>query len=280
MKSEPEALYKNRLISKAYPKLDELAHNAFSTAVQSRHDDTARLNRLNTYLSRLVDMESSRHVLVLGCGPHPQPISILAANGHSVIGVEPVESFVNSANEFLTDNAVVLQGAAESIPLEYQSQDIVYFESVIEHVDSIRISLSEIYRVLKPNGILYLSTTNRHKFSLTGTNGEYNIPFYNWMPRLLKESYIHHHLHFRPSLANYTERPAVHWFTYQDLFAAGRDSGFARFYSLIDLMRPSDESIKKSSFRQRILKLTQQNPLVRSLALSQMSGHIIMWKRG
>ena len=129
-------------------------------------------------------------------------------------------------------------GAAEAIPLADASQDVVFFENVLEHVDSPRLSLTEIFRVLKPGGIAYVTTTNRLRFSLVGRNDEYRVPFYNWAPKLVKESYVFLHLHYRPELANFTERPAVHWFSYADLCALGRDVGFSSFYSPLDCRRP------------------------------------------
>jgi SAM-dependent methyltransferase len=272
-------LYKNRKYADGYPNLDELAHEAFSHAVTSRPDDGPRIERLFTYLSRLIDLTERRNIVILGCGPHPRPAQILINKGYNVVAVEPVQSFVETATEYLGDSASVMRGAAEAIPLPDCSQDIVIFESVLEHVDSIPHSLEEIYRVLAPGGVLYMSTTNRHRFSLNGSNGEFNVPFYNWFPRLVKESYVFQHLHYNPKLANYTKRPAVHWLTFADLCGRGRDAGFAQFYAIVDLMLLSDPSVSKSRLRRVLLPLIQQNPWLRSLALTQIGHAIFMLKR-
>ena len=272
-------LYAERKLAAGYPNLDQLAHEAFSHDVLSRLAETPQLQRLFTYLGRLVDLGEPKNILVLGCGPHPQPVQILANMGHKVVGVEPVQSFVETATHYLGDLASVNQGSAEDIPLPDSSQDVVLFESVLEHVDSIPHALEEIYRVLAPGGVLYLSTTNRHHFSLNGSNGEFNVPFYNWFPRLVKESYIFEHLHYRPELANYTERPAVHWLSFADLSSCGRDARFVKFYSIVDLMRPSDPSITKSWLRRILLPHIQSNPWLRSLALTQIGHGIFMTKR-
>jgi hypothetical protein len=136
-----------------------------------------------------------------------------------------------------------------------------------------------MYRVLAPGGVLCVTTTNRHRFSLDGSNGEFNVPFYNWLPRLLKESYVFQHLHYQPKLANYTARPAVHWLSYADLCERGRDAGFAQFYAIVDLMRITDPSIAKSGLRRFVLPMLQQHPWLRSLALTQIGHAIFMLKR-
>ena len=133
-----------RLLSAGFPDMDKLAHDAFAGSVLSRPDDSARVERMVKYLARLVKMESDCRILVLGCGPYPEPIKILAEKGFSTTGVEPVDSFVDTAKEYLGSQAVVLQGAAEQIPVDDGTQDIVWFESVAEHVDSIRVSLEAV----------------------------------------------------------------------------------------------------------------------------------------
>jgi ubiquinone/menaquinone biosynthesis C-methylase UbiE len=199
--------------------------------------------------------------------------------GHHAVGVEPVTSFVEAAREYLGDASAVLQGTAERIPLDDESQHLVFLESVMEHVDSPTQSLQEAHRVLAAGGIAYVVTTNRFLFRPTGKNGEFNARFYNWYPRLVKECYVFHHLHYKPSLANYTERPAVHWYSYSDLCRLGREVGFGQFYSILDLVRPEDAAIAKSRFRRLVLRQLQRFPWLRALALTQLGGTVVMLKR-
>jgi len=49
---------------------------------------------------------------------------------------------------------------AYNLPFKDECFDGAYFCEVIEHLDSPKECISEIYRVLKPNGSLYLSTPN------------------------------------------------------------------------------------------------------------------------
>jgi ubiquinone/menaquinone biosynthesis C-methylase UbiE len=172
----------------------------------------------------------------------------------------------------------VKKGRAESLPLPDGSQDLVIMESVLEHVVSPTRSLGEAFRVQAPGGVLYITTTNRLKFGIAGRNGEFNVRFYNWFPRLLKESYVFQQRHFKPELANSTVWPAVHWFTYADLCVRGREAGYESFYSLLDLMRPEDPGISRNGFRRTFLRSFQSNPWFRSLALTQLGGVIFMTK--
>ena len=275
--------YRDRLLGEGYPQLEQRSAEAYIDILKVRPDDTARVERLLLHLGRIIDIQPCRKILVLGCGPKPQVSRILMEKGYKVVGVDPSLKYVEEANRYLGDKGSVLQGAAEEIPLPDASQDLVFFESVLEHVDSVSHSLNEIERVLKPGGALYLSTTNRFRFSPRGHNGEYNVRFFNWLPRSVKESFVFLHLHYSPDLANYSARPAVHWFSYGELCALGREAGFARFYTMLDVLRPGDQVMRSNIFRRvlgQLLPRIQRNAWLRALVLSQRGSSIIMLKRG
>jgi len=271
--------YAGRRLAEGYPGLDRLALKKFTATLDAQADDTPRLEGLLARLDRLIDLDRARNIVVLGCGPRPQTVKHLLERQFNVIGVEPVPLFVESARQYLNDAAHVMEGAAECIPVADGSQQIVFCDSVLEHVVSPTRSLDEMYRVLAPGGIAFITTTNRYRFSITGDNGEFMFRFFNWLPRLLKESFVHHHLHYDPRLANYTQLPAVHWFTYSELCALGRQAGFAQFYALLDLMDSSDPALSGSRLKRWLVKKLKFNPWIRALALTQRGDTIIMFKR-
>jgi SAM-dependent methyltransferase len=275
-KSAQADAYKDRPLVDGYPGLESISTDRKSSA---RPDDKREhLERIVSYVDRLIGIDRVRRIAVVGCGPRPETISILAELGYDVVGIEPVEEYVTAANAFLGRLARVQQGSAENMQLEAASQDVILLESVLEHVDSPLDSLREAFRVLAPGGLALVITTNRLKISPGGTNPEFNVRYYNWLPASVKEGYVHNHLHYGPQLANYSPRPAVHWFTFSRLCKLGRTAGFARFYSHLDLMRPDDPSL--SGLKRGVLRLVRASPWMRALALSQVGRVIFMWKRG
>ncbi len=270
---------KPRRLAEGHPDLGPGHLEAYLNIIKTLPDDSGRLERLLTYLDRIADLEAPKDVVVVGCGPRPQAVKVLRELNHRVLGVEPVITFVAAAQEYVGQPELVLKGWAEALPLETSSQDLVICDSVLEHVDSPRKAIAEMYRVLRPGGIAYVSTTNRWRFSLTGDNGEYHVRFLNWLPRLVRESYVFQHLHHNPALANYSLRPAVHWFTFPELCALGRDSGFAQFYSLLDVLVREDPSVRNKWWRRVILRPVQRNAWLRALALTQVGYAIAMLKR-
>ncbi|HKP87282.1 MAG TPA: class I SAM-dependent methyltransferase [Blastocatellia bacterium] len=272
-------MYLSRKLAEAHPGMERLALERFIATLESQGDETARIERLLARLNRLVDLSGRKSAVVLGCGPRPQTVRFLAEKNFDVVGVEPVTSFVRSACEYLGTTDQVVEGAAERIPLADDSQHLVFCDSVLEHVVSPAKSLDEMRRVLAPGGVAFITTTNRHKFSIKGENGEYRYRFFNWLPKLVKECLVFQHLHYDPRLANYTQLPAVHWFTYSELCALGRQAGFAQFYSLLDLMDANDPAIKRSRAKRWALDKFKFNPWLRALALTQKGDTIIMLKK-
>jgi ubiquinone/menaquinone biosynthesis C-methylase UbiE len=274
---ELRSLYTSKPLSEGYPELERRGVE-FHTASHDAQADV--IKAIAQSLARLVDISTgSRAMLVVGCGPKPHAILQLRGLGYVVRGIEPVPGLLAAARAFVGDQDSILQGTAEALPVETQSQRFVLMNSVLEHVDSPHKSLAEMYRVLEPGGVLFIYTTNRWKFNWRGFNGEYNVRFFNWFPRIVQESYVFHHLHYRPSLANYNPRPAFHWFTYPELCMLGRAAGFGYFYSLLDLVDNDSPLIAKRPLRRILLNRVKYHPWLRALALTQTGGSIFMLKR-
>ena len=272
-------LYTDRKLVQGHPGLDRLAFEKYTAILDTLPEGSAPVDLYLRCVDRLVEPGEPKNILVLGCGPRPETLEMLTRKGYEAVGVEPVPSFVRSAREYLGASDKILEGAAEEVPLASGSQDMVICESVLEHVDSPTKSLHEIFRVLAPGGVACIVTNNRHRISLKGDNGEFNVRYYNWLPDVVKESFVFHHLHYDPSLANYAGRPAVHWYSYADLCRLGRQAGFYKFYSILELREKKDPSIAKSRIRTFLLDKLKYNPWLRALALTQVGGFIVMLKR-
>ena len=247
-------------------KLEDLGAQHF------REHQTAKDWRPMAGYLRSLGVPAAGRILVVGCGPKPAAVVQLLELGFDAVGLEPLPGSYASACDVVGPGRMVL-GTAEELTVESGSCDALVIHSVLEHVDSPEMAMSEAYRALKPGGVAYVGTTSRYRLSLRGWNGEFRIPFYNWFPALVKEGYILRHLHYDPTLASYTPRPAVHWFTFAGLCALGRRVGFAWFYSSIDLMTDAGGA------KGRLARLCRWSPWIRALYLSQLGGGIYMVKR-
>ena len=104
--------------------------------------------------------------------------------------------------------------SGDRLPFHAGSFDIVYANSLLEHVDNWEPCLTEWVRMLAPGGLLWVETTN----VLCPRQGEFRwLPLYSWWPASLKGLAVRAARGPFPALANYTPCPALHWFSFFQL---------------------------------------------------------------
>ena len=103
-------------------------------------------------------------VLVAGCGYGHEALFIRKELGTTVTGVD-MEKLWDPVAEWGADIAglELLVGSVQDLPFADNSFDLVFFHHVIEHVGSPSVSLRELSRVLRPGGLIYIGTPNRHR---------------------------------------------------------------------------------------------------------------------
>jgi len=265
-------MYETRVLSDGHP---DIGAREVAAKVSDSKVPSDPLADIVACVSRAVGLPRVRSAAIIGCGPVPHAVVELQGLGWRAVGIEPVPAFVAAARHLVGQPEDIVKASAEETTLESESQSLVVMQNVLEHVDSPLKALGEAYRILLPGGVLFVTTTNR----LEITNDEYTVRFYQWLPRLLQEAYVHQHLHFEPRLARHTSRPAVHWFTYAQLCGLGRSVGFYRFYSKLDLLDKDDGAIRGRPLREFLLNKVRYNPWLRSAVLTQKGGSIFMLKR-
>jgi 2-polyprenyl-3-methyl-5-hydroxy-6-metoxy-1,4-benzoquinol methylase len=100
-------------------------------------------------------------VLDIACG-EGYGSKLLSAKASKVYGVDidPV-TVQNATNKYKAPNLSFIQGSADKIPLADSSVDTVVSFETIEHHDKHGEMLNEIKRVLKPGGILIMSSPEK-----------------------------------------------------------------------------------------------------------------------
>ena len=212
----------------------------------------ARFERLRDIILRIrrdVSPTEKRtfDVLDVGCGAGT--LSVLWAEaGHRVIGIDVNAPLIELARKRGAESSRTVDfrvGTATALPLEDESIDICMVPELLEHVAEWEKCLDEFTRVLRPGGLLYLTTTNR----LCPRQQEFNLPLYSWYPGFLKRRFEAMAVGKYPGLANHATYPAVNWFTVGQLRSEFRRRGCATVLDRFDISSFDD----KGPLRNRII---------------------------
>lgn len=129
--------------------------------------EQARASALRPHYTRVGEWLPSgqgERVLEVGCGPG-RYVALLAAMGYDVIGVDPF-SFPLWDEIRAVRHVDIRDGIkAEALPFEDASFDHVTCISSLLYFENPSKALSEIKRVMKPGGKLYVRTVNRNNLS-------------------------------------------------------------------------------------------------------------------
>lgn len=130
-----------------------------------------------------------KKILEAGCG-FGKTASEMARRGGNVTGIDINGDVLNIAKMVAVslglsprDDISFQHGALESIPYPSDHFDIIWSENTIEHVDNIRQSINELYRVLKPGGLIIIRCPN-----YLGISREPHFKTY-WPPYLPRAAY-------------------------------------------------------------------------------------------
>ena len=222
---------------------DHSTHRSFFDyyANESESESTVqRFLRIQAAVLRIAAQEAlpaRLDVADVGCGAGTQ-CRIWAVLGHRVHGVDINEPLILLARERAKQGDLDIRyevGTATALPWPDGSMDVCLLPALLEHVADWQCCLREVARVLRPNGLLYLDTTN----VLCPIQEEFNLPLYSWYPAIVKQYCERLAVTSRPALANYATYPAVHWFSFYSLRRFLKGLGFRCMdrFDLIDLER-------------------------------------------
>lgn len=117
-----------------------------------------------------------KQVLDVACG-EGYGSRILSNAAASVVGVDiSAEAVAHARGRYASDSLEFLEASAASLPLPDDSFDVVVSFETIEHHDQHEEMLSEIRRVLRPGGLMVLSSPNRQYYSIEpGYSNPYHV---------------------------------------------------------------------------------------------------------
>lgn len=186
--------------------------------------DPVEFDREFRRFESLLPARATLRVLDAGCGSGPWSVRWIE-RGAQVTGLDFDSDLLQLAFQRAGIDRARFRAVtadATQLPLRDSVFDVVTLNSILEHVPAWDRVVAEAARVLVPGGVLVLHTSNRWYPFQREVN---RFPFYPWLPDAVKRRVLAWIMTHRRDLVNYTDYPAIHWFSYGTLKATLRSHG-------------------------------------------------------
>ncbi len=143
-------------------------------------DHEAEYRRYLRTVRRWHTLDANTRMLEIGTGTGWFPL-LCKRDGLSCRGLEISPQLVEYARQFGRNHGIesdIELGNAEENEIGSEEYDVIFAQSVFEHIEHWERAAERIYRALRPGGLFIFSSTNKFAF----TSGEYDFPLYGWLP--------------------------------------------------------------------------------------------------
>lgn len=158
-------------------------HNQNNRFTYSTRDaNITWINKIN----EICDVKGKK-VLDIGCGGGIYSKAFVKMGASEVCGLDFSKELLSAAKENCKEytNTYFRLGNALDTGLDEEQFDIVLLRAVIHHIEDLNTCLKEIYRVLKPNGILLVQDRTPEDCLLPGSSTHIRGYFFTQFPQLI-----------------------------------------------------------------------------------------------
>jgi len=156
-----------------------------SAQVRDPHSRQEKAEKIMWALTRYAKLPPHAVCLDVGCASGIIT-SALSPLFRTTVGLDYDEFALRAADHIARQRVRFVRGDAMHLPFPEGAIDVVICAQVYEHVPDAQQLFNEIYRVLKPGGIVFFSGPNR----LFPIEPHYFLPFLHWLPRPLANFYL------------------------------------------------------------------------------------------
>lgn len=143
------------------------------------------------------ELVAGKTVLDVACG-EGYGSHLMAAVAEHVTGVDiDADAVTHARQSYSRENLEYHRGDCTEIPLPDASVDVVVSFETIEHHDRHQAMLADIKRVLRPGGLLIISSPDKHEYTdVPGYHNPYHVKelYHDEFVSLLDEHFQHHRL--------------------------------------------------------------------------------------
>ena len=174
--------------------------------------------------------------------------NILSKTERQVTGVDIDKQAVEKASQkYKADNLKYLHGSADKMPIDDHSIDVLVSFETIEHHDKHEEMFKEIKRVLKPNGILIMSSPDKKFYQSIQKNNPFHIKelFLEEFEALTRSYFKNVSVYFQNCINGSSVIGNVNDFTNTKIYAGNFDKIFKKeLLPLYNIVIASEEPVE------------------------------------
>lgn len=181
-----------------YPKGEDVRYSNVDDYFENvmRIDHDGRVSSGNDLLSNAERLLGRKgRFLDVGCG-RGEIVKAAKDAGWDAVGCDISDEYAGYARE--KNGVKALTGTIEQLQFEKESFDFISLVEVIEHLYDPLATVFELRRILKPGGILYLSTPNEESIYQSLGNLYYKLTGKDWVVNLCPTWNLYHIYGFSP----------------------------------------------------------------------------------
>jgi ubiquinone/menaquinone biosynthesis C-methylase UbiE len=167
----------------------ELGLRDWESRIQDRINEVARNENILKVVEFFIGSLRDKKVLIVGSGWGGACVAAKNIGADEVLGIdidEEANEIANLRMQLHGYEECCLRGIAEHIPFANNSFDYVHCFTVLEHVNDVRKSLTEMIRVSKKGAHVFVQAPNY----LKPIEKHYKIPYIPLMPKKLAKMYL------------------------------------------------------------------------------------------
>lgn len=208
-------------------------------------------------VNQFVPITAATRMLEVGTGTGWFPL-LCVKNGLQCKGFEISQQLIDHAYSWGKEYGIepdIELGNIEQREIGSNDFDVIWANSVFEHIEQWRLALDRVYRALAPGGAFFFISTNKFRFK----SSEYDFPLYDWLPDGLR---------YKLRIAR--QGPEImklgidfNQFRYPQLRRIFRETGFKQIYDRMDIAR-----IEGEGWKPQLVRAARSNKLVRETMLT------------
>lgn len=187
--------------------------------------------------------------------------NLLSKSAKQVIGVDIDNEAIEKAKiKYKKSNLIFKTGSADKIPVDDNTIDVLISFETIEHHDKHQEMFNEIKRVLKPDGILIMSSPDKKYHSdVTNKNNPFHIKelYLEEFEDLVKSKFLNYDIYFQRYINQASLIASVEEFNNFSIFSGDFDNVYSRnlkpLYNIIVASDFNLEKVKLSVFDGELL---------------------------